>query len=730
MFNLVDNRLEGDGQSATAPSLKHMPDLSGSSLTDKVNLGSEEWGQLDSILTTLVEGILQNEYLPLDTQVNNTLTSETTPAFVMTGNHLQQITDEDSKDLAEWLHRVDGSIQTSTMDQVQLVEELARVISEFQLQKGHNVVEIPAQIEEKLQMILSEKYTENDLSGNPFLFSNLTANNLVMNDRMTSAGLDLGIQKGKVPISAQVNENIQISNLGNGIPFNVSKTVNEWIKKMDGLNLNSSHDFTVLVQELISRLQSLDLQNPIVASSENRPENPMLLMDSLLENKLVAKQSFNDPNREGEFSTSGINNMDRDAVNSSLTKVEAHQLILQSNSEISTLLQEAQISAKVNDFLQKPLEIPVISSLPQNAAEVIKTVTNWYQRVKRLNQNEVLEPNKLVEELTKLIEELQTKVGMKPAAEFDVSVPSVSNDKNKEKDLIQSQSFITPRREDELFFRGKGLEPRDVPLSNPNLIPDDKLVSLPIQPKITTHPLDGAVLNNGQVNDVVQLPTSVKMNIPIQQISTEGINKVDHLLQKVEEETSTEQPIVGTNQLKGSDTLVISKAIPAPPVLTFTSFVPEVSEWMGRFMKISNNPLGSTEARFSLYPEHLGHVEIKISTQEGQVSAQIITDTSLAKETLEGQLHQLRQALQQLGINVQKLEVVQQLPVSLDSNQGNPSFSQSGSSSSNDQRTTNSGKGESKKDKDEDEVEVGREVLPAPYGQPTSKIASRIDFTA
>jgi flagellar hook-length control protein FliK len=710
--------------------LNPIPDLSGSSLTDKVNLGLEEWGQLDSILTTLVNGIQQSEYLPLDTQVNNTLTSETTPSVVMKVNHLQEITDEDSKELAEWLHMVDGSIQTSTMDPVQLVEELARVISEFQLQKGQNFVEIPAQIEEKLQMILSEKNTENDLSGTPILYSNLTANNLVMNDRITRTGLDMRIQEGRVPISAQVNENIKISNLGNGIPFDVSKTVDEWIKKMDGLNLNSSHDFTALAQELISDLQSLDLQKTIMASSENRAKNPMLLMDSLLENKLVANQSFNDPNREGKFSTSGINIMDRDAVNSSLTQVEDHQLILQSNSEISTLLQETQISAKVNDFLQKPLETPVISSLPQNAAEVINSVTNWYQKVERLNQNEGIEPNKLVQEITKLIEELQTKLGMKPAAESDVSVPSVSSDINKEKNLILSQSFINPIREDELFFRGKGLEPNDISLSNPNLIPDDKLVRLPIQPKITTHPLDGAVLNNEQVNDVVQLPTSEKMNIPTQPINTEVINKVDHLLQKVMEETSTEQPIVGANQLKGSDTLVISKAIPTPPVLTFTSFVPDVSEWMGRFMRISNNPLGSTEARFSLYPEHLGHVEIKISTQEGQVSAQIITDTSLAKETLDGQLQQLRQALQQLGINVQKLEVVQQLPASLDSNQGNPSFSQSGSSSSNDQRTTNTGKGESKKDKDEDEVEVGREVLPVPYGQPTSKIASRIDFTA
>ncbi|HEY2420048.1 MAG TPA: flagellar hook-length control protein FliK, partial [Neobacillus sp.] len=86
------------------------------------------------------------------------------------------------------------------------------------------------------------------------------------------------------------------------------------------------------------------------------------------------------------------------------------------------------------------------------------------------------------------------------------------------------------------------------------------------------------------------------------------------------------------NQQQGSIGMNESTVETVPSQLTVSEFAPEVSEWIGRYIRISGGQSGSTEAKFSLYPEHLGHIEIKITSQQGQIAAQIITDTSMAKD--------------------------------------------------------------------------------------------------
>ncbi|MDR7001014.1 flagellar hook-length control protein FliK [Neobacillus niacini] len=168
----------------------------------------------------------------------------------------------------------------------------------------------------------------------------------------------------------------------------------------------------------------------------------------------------------------------------------------------------------------------------------------------------------------------------------------------------------------------------------------------------------------------------------------------------------------------------------APSVLPVSNFVPEVSEWMGTFMRISAGQTGGTEAKFSLYPEHLGHVEIKIFSQEGQLSAQILTDTAMAKDALEGHLHDLRQALQQHGIIVQKLDISQQAVPSTEQNQASLSFSQNGSSSSYEQRSFTFNQNPLKKQNDSNQNEIETEPIPITYGRTAPRSTSSIDFTA
>lgn len=68
---------------------------------------------------------------------------------------------------------------------------------------------------------------------------------------------------------------------------------------------------------------------------------------------------------------------------------------------------------------------------------------------------------------------------------------------------------------------------------------------------------------------------------------------------------------------------------------------------------------GVSEAKLKLFPEQLGQVDVKITVQNGLLTALFHADSAMAKEILDNQLTQLRQALQSQGLNVDKLEVSQ-----------------------------------------------------------------------
>lgn len=63
--------------------------------------------------------------------------------------------------------------------------------------------------------------------------------------------------------------------------------------------------------------------------------------------------------------------------------------------------------------------------------------------------------------------------------------------------------------------------------------------------------------------------------------------------------------------------------------------------------------------KITLNPEYLGHVQVELSLNQGQLSAQFTANTAVGKEMLESQMQQLRASLQSQGIQVEKMAVVQ-----------------------------------------------------------------------
>lgn len=66
----------------------------------------------------------------------------------------------------------------------------------------------------------------------------------------------------------------------------------------------------------------------------------------------------------------------------------------------------------------------------------------------------------------------------------------------------------------------------------------------------------------------------------------------------------------------------------------------------------------TTSFEMQLNPEHLGKINLQVASKNGVVTAQIATETAMAKEALESQLVTLKETLNQQGVKVEAVEVV------------------------------------------------------------------------
>lgn len=60
---------------------------------------------------------------------------------------------------------------------------------------------------------------------------------------------------------------------------------------------------------------------------------------------------------------------------------------------------------------------------------------------------------------------------------------------------------------------------------------------------------------------------------------------------------------------------------------------------------------------FNLNPEHLGKVHLQVASKDGVITAHFTAETQIAKEAIEGQIQQLKDALNEQGLKIEAVEV-------------------------------------------------------------------------
>lgn len=108
-----------------------------------------------------------------------------------------------------------------------------------------------------------------------------------------------------------------------------------------------------------------------------------------------------------------------------------------------------------------------------------------------------------------------------------------------------------------------------------------------------------------------------------------------------------------------------------PPMVRMASLADDLGAILGSSAKLSGTG-ETTQLKVSIFPEHLGQLEIRLSTVDGKVAAHILASNPMAKEALELQVYQLRNSLTQQGIQVDRIEISsqQQAGQSLSQQQG------------------------------------------------------------
>jgi flagellar hook-length control protein FliK len=125
-----------------------------------------------------------------------------------------------------------------------------------------------------------------------------------------------------------------------------------------------------------------------------------------------------------------------------------------------------------------------------------------------------------------------------------------------------------------------------------------------------------------------------------------------------------QQELKVANHLNGAAITVPSDSIIASEGTN--SIIVEPKQFVHEFGKLLTSKLhmqhfdGTIQAKFALRPEHLGHIDVMVKIQDGQVVAQFVADTSAGKEMIESQIETLKHALQEQGLQVNKVDVYDQ----------------------------------------------------------------------
>lgn len=317
------------------------------------------------------------------------------------------------------------------------------------------------------------------------------------------------------------------------------------------------------------------------------------------------------------------------------------QLILTNVLQLITALKQEpgnRSLANLAESFQDTLK-PLIALLENN--NVTLTQTHFSADLKVINPTLALVDQTSILSSLRMVKEAGTSTTTTASAVADLLVRMNDSSKNQ---AIQGNSYGV-KAGVSLLFRNQ--------LPNMNLVEN---LSSAVQTKTLSSEADASATMEAQKVAPVATNNPLFSNLP------QPVNMLQ-LVQELNLNTETDNAVPIPVSIQEASRMVeleqLSKA--APQQMNARNFVEEMSQFIIKGLKMTSVD-GFSEARISLIPENLGKVDVRITIHNGQMVAQFMTDTLFGKEILDSQMTQLRTALSNQGIQVDKLEVTHNNP--------------------------------------------------------------------
>lgn len=296
--------------------------------------------------------------------------------------------------------------------------------------------------------------------------------------------------------------------------------------------------------------------------------------------------------------------------------------ILSSLSMSISMLQDNQNLIK---FLQSAFDVesPVELLAINNIKDIMKDITDI---AKSIDYTDLIS---LDENAKGKITEIINKNNLK-----DVTLLSSTTDIKKKIDALLEE--LNGSVEETIVIQSK-LPTKNV-LEDINLENTDQLVNVEdvknikaIDGKVGYHQENNQNMNNSQNQSLVEM------------------------LKQNNLELTSKQELFNIGEVANNSTKVYNTSLPKTQVLRNINTTDIVNQIMEK-IKVSIKPEIS-EVKMILKPEQLGEVSLKIATQNGIVTAQFIAENQKVKEIIEANFNQLKDMLNEQGIDVGALEV-------------------------------------------------------------------------
>ncbi|ABX43072.1 flagellar hook-length control protein FliK [Lachnoclostridium phytofermentans] len=175
----------------------------------------------------------------------------------------------------------------------------------------------------------------------------------------------------------------------------------------------------------------------------------------------------------------------------------------------------------------------------------------------------------------------------------------------------------------------------------------------------TEKPVEGISNNNVKVqeqrDDVdSKEETSVNFEFTAVKHSDEGITKQSTDSQKKDQ--TPEKQITSGEQFLNQLTQTVTTRTDFSDELTTVQELRDITNQIVEQIKVVIKP-SQTSMDMMLNPEHLGRVQLNISSKEGVLTASFITQNQVAKEAIESQIQVLKENLEAQGLKVEEIEV-------------------------------------------------------------------------